>query len=167
MQTITKYIAIILGFITVIVWMHHAWGVEKFVSQSLDCEAPDKPYSMLFFGLNDDAKSFAFEKEWVKFKSSAPGQGWFDKVCLANFTSDGSMRDADAAAKYNVKAYPTVLWVENTTGNVPAVYNGDATAEALNAYAANNAVEVLGKTPESFDPVRTTPVSTGAYTNAP
>ena len=66
------------------------YGIEEFISQNLDCEDTELPYTMMFFSLNNCDDCIKPEIEWSIFKTAAPSQDWSSRVCLADYTSDGS-----------------------------------------------------------------------------
>lgn len=129
------------------------YGIEEFISQNLDCEDTELPYTMMFFSLNNCDDCIKPEIEWSTFKTAAPSQDWSSRVCLADYTSDGSLRDADMISKYRIDKFPSVLFKNNTTGDAPIMYTGEFTATAFNAYVIDNAIDVASDPPKQFDTI--------------
>lgn len=126
------YACIILVSV-VVVWyfFQRKRPTEYFMASG--CEGTDKAFTVIAFFMDGCGHCTKFKPEWENFSSQAASQHWGNKVCIADMSGD----DPDVSARFNVRAFPTVLLFKN--GNIgpngnPQEFNGPRTVDGLNEF---------------------------------
>lgn len=113
---------------------------REYFSALSACEGTNKANTLVFFHMDGCGHCQKFKPVWKEFSSQLDSQTWGKKVCLAEISAD-DQNSSDILAKYDVRAFPTILLFKNGTGGFegnPTDFNGPRTVEGLNSFLAKN-----------------------------
>jgi thiol-disulfide isomerase/thioredoxin len=106
---------------------------EQFFNGIQNCEGSTKPYSLMFFYMDTCPHCIDFKPVWADFLDKVKTGKFSDKLCVA----DVSAENDSLLEKYGVKAFPTVLLVNNSGGGV-TTFEGQRTPEGLLNFVSQN-----------------------------
>lgn len=112
--------------------------VEKKVSIAEDgkCSGTDKQYTFYFFAMETCPHCISFDPEWRKFVGQVENNRKIsDNVCMAKVLAED--KNDGLLNKYGVKAFPTLLLIDNRNGKVVEC-NSDRTVEGLTEFVLQN-----------------------------
>ncbi len=116
--------------------------LERFVEKDVDdegygdknCVNTNKPYTFYFFAMKTCPHCIDFDPIWRNFVSQVQNNRQIkDNVCMKKILSDNE----DLLSKYNVRAFPTLLLINNKTTDVIEC-NSERTVEALTQFLLQN-----------------------------
>jgi thioredoxin-related protein len=105
------------------------WEMFEDSADHKTCEKTDKPYSLMFFFMETCPHCVDFKPIWHEFIGKAKAD--MPNLC----TCEISAEHEDLLTKYNVRSFPTVLFV-NKSG--PKVFDGERSVAGLTAFVSQH-----------------------------